>query len=65
MVRAAEKADPHPVDGAFMQERMSQAYCDDTARTRVLTACISLIKQRDDQIGRLMAFVEDQGSRRR
>ena len=61
MVRAAEKADPHPVDGAFMQARMSQAFCDDTARTRVLTACMGLIKQRDDQIGRLMAFVEDQG----
>ena len=57
----AEKADPHPVYGAFMQERVSRAFSDDTARTRVLTAYMGLIKQLDDQIGRLMAFVEEQG----
>ncbi|MDO6585849.1 alkaline phosphatase family protein [Salipiger sp. 1_MG-2023] len=57
----AEKADPHPVYGAFMQERVSRAFTDDTARTRVLTAYMGLIKQLDDQIGRLMAFVEEQG----
>lgn len=57
----AEKADPHPVYGAFMQERVSRAFCDDTARTRVLTAYMGLIKQLDDQIGRLMEFVEEQG----
>lgn len=56
-----EKADPHPVYGAFMQERVSRAFSDDTARTRVLTAYMGLIKQLDDQIGRLMAFVEEQG----
>lgn len=57
----AEKVDPHPVYGAFMQERVSRAFCDDTARTRVLTAYMGLIKQLDDQIGRLMEFVEEQG----
>ncbi|MGJ8605096.1 MAG: sulfatase-like hydrolase/transferase [Marivita sp.] len=57
----AEKVDPHPVYGAFMQERVSRAFSDDTARTRVLTAYMGLIKQLDDQIGRLMAFVEEQG----
>ncbi|WP_299938398.1 sulfatase-like hydrolase/transferase [uncultured Pelagimonas sp.] len=59
--RRSEKADPHPVYGAFMQERVSQAFCDDAARTKVLTAYMGLIKQLDDQIGRLMAFVEEQG----
>ena len=58
---AGEKADPHPVYGAFMQERVSKAFSDDTARSRVLTAYMGLIKQLDDQIGRLMAFVEEQG----
>jgi arylsulfatase A-like enzyme len=57
----AERADPHPVYGAFMQERVSKAFSDDTARARVLTAYMGLIKQLDDQIGRLMAFVEEQG----
>ena len=58
---AAEKTDPHPVYGAFMQERVSKAFSDDTARCRVLTAYMGLIKQLDDQIGRLMTFVEEQG----
>lgn len=57
----AERADPHPVYGAFMQERVSLAFSDDTARTRVLTGYMGLIKQLDDQIGRLMEFVEEQG----
>ncbi len=57
----AEKRDPHPVYGAFMEERVSRAFSDDTARTRVLTAYMGLIKQLDDQIGRLMAFIEEQG----
>jgi len=58
---AEEKRDPHPVYGAFMEERVSRAFSDDTARTRVLTAYMGLIKQLDDQIGRLMTFVEAQG----
>jgi arylsulfatase A-like enzyme len=44
-----------------MEERVSRAFSDDTARTRVLTAYMGLIKQLDDQIGRLMTFVEEQG----
>jgi arylsulfatase A-like enzyme len=58
---AGEKTDPHPVYGAFMQERVSKAFSDDTARSRVLTAYMGLIKQLDDQIGRLMTFVEEHG----
>ena len=57
----AERADPHPVYGAFMEERVSRAFCDDGTRTRVLTAYMGLIKQIDDQIGRLMGFLDDQG----
>lgn len=57
----AERADPHPVYGAFMEERVSKAFCDDGTRTRVLTAYMGLIKQIDDQIGRLMGFLDDQG----
>ncbi len=57
----AERTDPHPVYGAFMEERVSRAFCDDGTRTRVLTAYMGLIKQIDDQIGRLMDFLDDQG----
>ncbi|MDP2493079.1 sulfatase-like hydrolase/transferase [Shimia thalassica] len=56
-----ERTDPHPVYGAFMEERVSRAFCDDGTRTRVLTAYMGLIKQIDDQIGRLMGFLDDQG----
>jgi arylsulfatase A-like enzyme len=58
---AAEKMGPHPDYGAFMEERVSRAFSDDATRTRVLTAYMGLIKQLDDQIGRLMDFVEEQG----
>lgn len=57
----AERADPHPVFGAFMEERVSRAFRDDATRTRVLTAYMGLIKQIDDQMGRLMDFLDDQG----
>ncbi|MCB1311290.1 MAG: alkaline phosphatase family protein [Sedimentitalea sp.] len=57
----AERADPHPVYGAFMEERVSRAFCDDGTRTRVLTAYMGLIKQIDDQLGRLMAFLDERG----
>ncbi|WP_299477144.1 alkaline phosphatase family protein [uncultured Paracoccus sp.] len=57
----AERTDPHPVYGAFMEERVSRAFTDDCARTRVLTAYMGLIKQVDDQIGRLTTFIEEQG----
>ncbi len=56
-----ERVDPHPVYGAFMEERVSRAFSDDDTRTRVLTAYMGLIKQIDDQMGRLMAFLEEQG----
>ena len=57
----AERENPHPVYGAFMEERVSRAFCDDGTRTRVLTAYMGLIKQIDDQMGRLMAFLDEQG----
>ncbi|MFD2740682.1 alkaline phosphatase family protein [Sulfitobacter aestuarii] len=56
-----ERRDPHPVYGAFMQERVSQAFTDDRARRKVIGAYMGLIKQLDDQIGLLMDFLEEQG----
>jgi len=57
----AERADPHPVYGAFMEERVSRAFCDDGTRTKVIGAYMGLIKQIDDQLGVLMAFLEAEG----
>ena len=57
----AERDTPHPVYGAFMEERVSRAFCDDGTRTRVLPAYMGLITQLDDQMGRLMAFLDEQG----
>lgn len=57
----AERADPHPVFGAFMEERVSRAFADDGTRTKVIGAYMGLIKQIDDQLGELMAFLDAAG----
>lgn len=56
-----ERQDPHPVFGAFMEERVSQAFSKDHIRTRVIGAYMGLIKQLDDQIGALMSFLDAEG----
>ncbi|MCK0150118.1 alkaline phosphatase family protein [Marivita sp. S6314] len=56
-----EKADPHPVFGAFMQERVSKAFTNETTRAKVIGAYMGLIKQIDDQMGELMAFLDAKG----
>lgn len=56
-----EKDDPHPVFGAFMQERVSEAFTNESTRTKVIGAYMGLIKQIDDQMGELMAFLDAQG----
>lgn len=56
-----ERSDPHPVFGAFMQERVSEAFTNDTTRTKVIGAYMGLIKQIDDQMGALMAFLDAKG----
>lgn len=57
----AEQTDPHPVFGAFMQERVSQAFTNEATRAKVIGAYMGLIKQIDDQMGELMAFLDAQG----
>ena len=57
----AERADPHPVYGAFMQDRVSQTFSRDEVRERVLPAYMGLIKQIDDQLGVLMTFLKERG----
>lgn len=59
--REAERADPHPVYGAFMDLRVSKAFSREEVRREVVPAYMGLIAQVDDQIGRLMAFMAAEG----
>lgn len=58
---AVERDDPNPIFAAFMDERVSLTFRDDATRQTVLTGYMGLIKQIDDQIGVLMAFLTDTG----
>ncbi|WP_425038701.1 alkaline phosphatase family protein [Primorskyibacter sp. S187A] len=57
----AEQEDPHPVFGAFMQERVSKAFTNGTTRSMVIGAYMGLIKQIDDQMGELMTYLDAKG----
>jgi arylsulfatase A-like enzyme len=54
-----ERRDPHPVYGAFMQLRVSQTFARDETREAVVPVYMGLIKQIDDQLGVLMAFLRE------
>jgi len=56
-----EREAPHPVYDAFMKIRVSQSFSRDDVRQTVIPAYMGLVKQIDDQIGRLMTFLEDSG----
>jgi arylsulfatase A-like enzyme len=51
---ATERSDPHPVYGAFMNNKIAQAFQRDEVREKVIPAYMGLIKQCDDQLGRLL-----------
>ncbi len=57
----AERIDPHPVYAEFMQTPVARAFSDDDVRARVIPTYMGLIKQADDQMGRLFAFLEKTG----
>jgi arylsulfatase A-like enzyme len=57
----AERSKPHDIYQAFMDERFSKAFSKDEVRERVIPAYMGLIKQIDDQLGVLFAFMEEQG----
>jgi len=56
-----ERQNPHPVYDAFMQMRAAEVFSREGVREHVLPAYMGLIKQIDDQIGNLMAFLEERG----
>ncbi|MDH1334985.1 sulfatase-like hydrolase/transferase [Comamonas thiooxydans] len=61
-VRSQREIDEaHPVFGQFMKQRVAQTFSRDDVRARAIPAYMGLIRQVDDEIGRLMAFLKTQG----
>ncbi|MDO6729978.1 sulfatase-like hydrolase/transferase [Marinovum sp. 2_MG-2023] len=58
---ASELNDPHPVLDAYHNIRVAQAFQQDAVREKVIPAYMGLIKQCDDQLGRLLDHLEATG----
>ena len=59
--RASERQNPHPVVSAFMAHEESVNFSRDEVRETVIPAYMGLVRQLDDHIGRLMAFLKSAG----
>ncbi|HEX5958446.1 MAG TPA: alkaline phosphatase family protein [Hyphomicrobiaceae bacterium] len=57
----AERDNAHPVFRAFMDTRVSQNFSAQGVRETVIPAYMGLIKQIDDQLGRLFKFLDEEG----
>ncbi len=53
-----ELDDPHPVYRAFMEQEYSENFARDDVRERVIPVYMGLIRQIDDQLGRLFDYLE-------
>ncbi|PHQ71843.1 MAG: phosphonate monoester hydrolase [Sneathiella sp.] len=53
-----ERDNPHPVYGAYMENKIAQAFQQDKVRRKVIPAYMGLIKQCDDQLGVLLDHLE-------
>jgi arylsulfatase A-like enzyme len=56
-----ERQDPHPVYEAYMANRIAAAFQRDDVRRKVIPAYMGLIKQADDQLGRLLDHLDATG----
>ena len=56
-----EKLNRHPVVEAFAKQEYSVNYAKDTVRDLVIPIYMGLIKQIDDHLGRLFAFLREKG----
>jgi len=54
----SERDDPHPVFGAYMGNKIAQAFQREDVRQKVIPAYMGLIKQCDDQLGVLLDHLE-------
>lgn len=57
----AERRDPHPILASYLQERFSRIFARQGVRERVVPAYMGLIRQLDDEIGRLLRFLDERG----
>ena len=57
----AEKQDPHPVYEAYMQTLVAQSFSKQEVREKAIPSYMALIKQADDQMGRLFEHLEHTG----
>ncbi|WP_281972908.1 sulfatase-like hydrolase/transferase [Ruegeria faecimaris] len=57
----AERRNAHPVLRAFMDTKVGEAFSRQDVRDAVIPAYMGLIKQADDQMGRLFAWLEKTG----
>lgn len=53
-----ERQNPHPVFDAFMNNKIAAAFQQDEVREKVIPAYMGLIKQCDDQLGRIIDQLE-------
>ncbi|HYF20267.1 MAG TPA: sulfatase-like hydrolase/transferase [Ramlibacter sp.] len=58
---AGEREDPHPVFGAYQRLEESESFARDEVVDTVRPVYMGLVKQIDDEIGRLMARLEELG----
>ncbi len=58
---ADERQDAHPVYDAFMSNKIAAAFQQDEVRQKVIPAYMGLIKQCDDQLGRILDHLEATG----
>ncbi len=56
-----ERENPHPVYDAFMNNRIAAAFQRDEVRQKVIPTYMGLIKQCDDQLGRLLDHLDATG----
>ena len=57
----AERADPHPVYREFMNHLVARNFSREEVRREVIPVYMGLIKQIDDQLGLLFAFMRGRG----
>ena len=57
----AEREDAHPVFNGMMNNQIGKTFSRDEVRTKVIPAYMGLIKQLDDNLGRLFAWMQAQG----
>ena len=56
-----EKENTHPVYNAFLNNKIAKAFQNDEARAKVIPAYMGLIKQCDDQLERIINYLEETG----